>query len=114
MLAVFARAKLAKRGAVIREAKSGIGFVDVLITFSSGLFHVIELKILKSNTLPGPAQLSTYMKQKSRNEGWLIFFDVRSPKNRSDVPTKLNRSCGTIRTVLIDINPIAPSKLDAA
>ena len=31
----------------MREVASGIGFVDVLVTFSWGLVHVIELKMLK-------------------------------------------------------------------
>jgi hypothetical protein len=69
LLGVFARTKLASRGSAIREAVSGIGFVDVLVTFSSGLLHVIELKMLKGEDIPGPTQLATYMNHKRRPEG---------------------------------------------
>jgi hypothetical protein len=57
MLGVFASAKLEKRGAAIREPVVGTGFVDFLVTFSSGLIHVVELKILKDHGVPGPTQL---------------------------------------------------------
>jgi hypothetical protein len=107
---VFARAKLAQKGAAIREGVSGIGFVDVFVTFSSGLLHVIEMKMLKGSELPGPAQLATYMKHQNRREGWLVFFDARRPSNRGPVPATLKRASGTIRTVVVDINPLPPHK----
>ena len=107
---MFAHAKLAGRGSAIREAVSGIGFVDVLVTFSSGLVHVIELKVLKGKQIPGPAQLATYMNHRRRREGWLVFFDARKPNGRRAVPAMFKRVSGTIRTVLIDINPVPPSK----
>jgi len=88
---------------------SGIGFVDVLVTFSSGLLHVVELKMLKGKDIPGPAQLATYMNHKRRREGWLVFLDARKPKGRQPVPTIFKRGSGTIRTVVIDINPVPPS-----
>jgi len=110
LFGVFARTKLAGRGSAIREATSGIGFVDVLVTFSSGLVHVIELKMLKGKDVPGPAQLATYMKHKRRPEGWLVFFDTRKPSVKRDVPLVFKRAPGTIRTVVIDINPVPPSK----
>jgi hypothetical protein len=110
LLGVFARTKLAARGSAIREAVSGIGFVDVLLTFSSGLLHVVELKMLKGKDIPGPAQLETYMNHKKRPEGWLVFFDARKPIMRRAVPTIFKRASGTIRTLLIEINPVPPSK----
>jgi hypothetical protein len=109
-LGLFASAKLEKRGAAIREATSGIGFVDVLVTFSSGLLHVVELKILKRRDIPGPAQLATYMKHKRRKEGWLVFFDARNVNGRKVVPPRFKTVSGTIRTILIDINPMPPSR----
>jgi hypothetical protein len=54
LFGAFARTKLAARGSAIREGTSGIGFVDVLVTFSSGLVHVIELKMLKGRS-PRPS-----------------------------------------------------------
>lgn len=110
LLAVFASAKLGGRGAAIREGISGIGFIDVLVTFSSGLLHVVELKMLKSSTVPGPTQLTTYMKHKHRNEGWLVFFDTRASSTKKSIPSRIERSSGIIRTVLIDVNPLPPSK----
>jgi len=110
LFGVFARAKLSSRGCAIGEAKSGIGFVDMLVTFSSGLVHVIEFKMLKSQDIPGPAQLETYMKHKQRKQGWLVFFDVRRSNAKRAVPSVINRKSRTIRTVVIEINPVAPSR----
>lgn len=89
---------------------SGTGFVDVLVTFSSGLVHVIELKMLKGKDIPGPAQVATYMKHKRRREGWLVFFDARKSGAKQAVPTTFKRASGTIKTILIEINPVPPSK----
>jgi hypothetical protein len=111
ILAVFARAKLAGRGSAIREAVSGIGFVDIIVVFSSGLLHVVELKVLKGRDVPGPGQLATYMRHKNRKEGWLVFFDARKPICKKAVPPTLKRGGGVIRTVVVDINPIAPHEL---
>ncbi len=110
LLGVFARAKLAARGAAIREAVSGTGFVDVLVTFSSGLLHVVELKVLRSRDVPGPAQVATYMKHRSRKTGWLVFFDARPPNRKTTVPSAFKVREGTIRAVLVDINPTPPSR----
>jgi hypothetical protein len=107
---VFASTFLGSKGSIIREAVSGVGFVDVFVTFSGGILHVLELKMLKGNTLPGPSQLMTYMKHQKRKEGWLIFFDVRPPTKKTTVPTSIRGRAGIVRTVLIDLNPIPPSK----
>jgi hypothetical protein len=106
---VFASSRLETRGAAVREGTSGVGFVDVLVTFSSGLVHVIELKMLHGNDVPGPKQLATYMRHKKRKEGWLLLLDVR--KEKKPIPTVIHRSSGTIRVIAIDVNPIPPSKL---
>lgn len=111
MLGVFARAKLAGRGSLIREMLSGIGFVDVAITFSSGLLHIVELKVLRGAGVPGTSQLTRYMEQENRKEGWLVLFDARKSTDRNGVPVAYKRAAGTIRTVLIDINPTPPSRL---
>jgi hypothetical protein len=111
ILGVFASARLTGRGTAIREAVSGIGFVDVLVTFSSGLVHIVELKMLRGSSLPGPAQLAAYMKHKNRKEGWLVFFDARRWDKKKPVPQTIKRPSGTMRTVLVDVNPVPPSKL---
>jgi hypothetical protein len=114
LFGVFARTRLASRGSAIREATSGIGFVDVLVTFSSGLIHVVELKMLKPSDVPGPAQLFTYMRHKQRREGWLVCFDARKSRGTTAVPRVINGTSGVIRTIVVNINPIAPSKLTEA
>jgi hypothetical protein len=111
ILGVFARGKLAEKGAAIREAVSGIGFVDVLVKFSSGLLHVVELKMLKGHNAPGTAQLGKYMTHMNRNLGWLVFFDARKTHQKSLIAPQFKTAAGTIRTVVIDINPIPPHKL---
>jgi hypothetical protein len=108
---VFARAKLAGRGYAVREAVSGTGFVDFLITFSSGLVHVVELKVLKTREVPGPAQLATYMSHKNRKVGWLVFLDTRKPDRKGTVPRSISLAAGTIRSIVIDINPTPPHLL---
>lgn len=111
ILGVFARGKLASKGAAIREAASGIGFVDVLLKFSSGLLHVVELKMLKGHDVPGTAQLAKYMSHLNRSEGWLVFFDARKANQKTTIPASFKTAAGTIRTVVIDINPVPPHEL---
>jgi hypothetical protein len=111
MLGVFASAKLRDHGAAIREPVVGTGFVDFLVTFSSGLVHVVELKMLKDPGVTGLAQLAAYMKHNNRKEGWLVLFDVRKGNKRQSVAPTMKQKNGTIRTVVIDLNPTAPSKL---
>lgn len=110
LFGVFARTRLAGRGSAMREVASGVGFVDVLVTFSSGLVHIIEMKILRKQDIPGPAQVGTYMNHRRRREGWLVFFDARRSNAKKPVPTVFNRTSGTIRTIVIDINPTLPSR----
>lgn len=111
ILGVFARGKLAGQGTAIREAVCGIGFVDILIKFSSGLLHIVELKMLKGVYIPGAAQLARYMVHMNRNVGWLVFFDARNERQKSPVPAVIKTKAGIIRTVVIDINPIPPHKM---
>jgi hypothetical protein len=108
---VFAKAKLEGKGSVIQEGVSGVGFVDVLITFSSGLLHVVELKMLKGQQIPGVAQLAAYMAHNGRTEGWLVFFDSRKPNQKTKLPRQFQTPAGVIRVIVIDINPIPPHSL---
>jgi len=111
MLGIFASGKLDGRGAALREPVAGIGYVDMVVTFSSGLLHVLELKMLKGRDLPGPAQLGTYMVHKKRKEGWLVLFDARKPKLKTPIQPTLKSNAGTIRIIAIDINPVPPHQL---
>jgi hypothetical protein len=111
MLGIFASGRLENRGAAIREPVVGTGFVDVLVTLSSGLVHVVELKMLKNHSIPGPTQLAAYMKHRNRKEGWLVLFDARKWEGKTPIPATIMRPAGAIRTILIEVNPVPPSKL---
>lgn len=68
------------------------------------------MKILKTKAFPGESQLATYMKQQKREEGWLMLFDARKPNNKVAIPERIQRKEGTIKTIVIDINPTPPHK----
>ena len=106
LLAVFAKGVIGSSGLVLREFASGIGFVDVGISFSR-LLHPIELKILKGK-LTGANQLATYMRTEGTRNGWLVLIDVRRNSCREVLPTIIHTAGGAIRTLTIDINPLVP------
>jgi len=106
LLAVFAKAVVRSDGLVLREFASGIGYVDVGVSFG-GPLHLIELKIL-SGQLVGATQLGHYMRLEQRNSGWLVLVDVRKPARRSAIPPTLSLAQGVIRTLVIDANPVPP------
>jgi len=109
LLAMFAKGAIGDSGVVLRELVSGIGFVDVSIILSARTPHLIELKILKDGLI-GPNQLATYMKTERRQEGWLALVDVRVQQKKSKIPKDIATPHGTIKTLVIDVNPTAPSK----
>lgn len=108
LFATFARGALGDRGLVFRELSSGVGFVDIGVVLGRSL-HIIEMKLLRSR-FTGLAQLQSYMKTENRRTGWLVIFDARSPENKVVVPSKINLAIGRVNVVLVDINPIPPSK----
>jgi hypothetical protein len=110
LLALFAKGVINDAGLVLRELASGIGFVDVSVILSVRTPHLIELKIL-TKSFVGASQLEVYMKNENRREGWLVVVDARSPVRKANLPSTVATRHGTIRTVVIDINPVAPSKL---
>src|ERR1035437_9903431 len=80
------------------------------VRLHSGIAFTFDRIPQKGQDIPGPAQLATYMKHKQRREGWLVFFDARKPNASRAVPSIFKRAPGTIRTLLIEINPVPPSK----
>jgi len=106
LLAIFAKGVLGSEGLVLREFGSGIGFVDVGISFATVL-HLIELKILKGQ-LTGANQLAAYMRTEGRNEGWLVLIDTRRNQKSVAVPIRIDTSSGSIKTLLVNVNPPAP------
>ena len=110
LLAVLLQAVLHGRsGFSVNEVGSGVGWIDVLLVLASTP-HVLELKMLRNASPPGVSQLGVYMKQEKRREGWLVLFDVRDPSNRTSIPENISISQGTVRIVVIDVNPVPPSK----
>ncbi len=75
-LAVFARGVVGGDGLVLREIASGIGFVDVGVSFG-GALHLIELKILKRQPT-GANQLATYMTTEGRAIAGRLGFSILS------------------------------------
>lgn len=106
LLAVFAKGVLGTKGVVLREMASGIGFVDVGISFG-GAVHLIELKILKRQ-LTGASQLAAYMRTEGRTKGWLLLIDARTAPKRKALPVRIDVRPGSITTVVIDVNPVVP------
>lgn len=109
LLSVFAKGVLADRGLVWREVLSGVGFVDIVLVLTR-IPHLLELKIMRTR-YDGAAQLANYMRMERRPIGWLILFDARPHTRRKNVPGKVNGSSGIINNVVVDINPVAPSRL---
>jgi Holliday junction resolvase len=97
-----------KGGQVFRELASGVGFVDVIVMLGS-VPHLVELKILRG-PFTGPAQLESYMVDENRREGWLVVFDARQTSRKSPLPKVISRPGGNIKIVVIEINPVAPSR----
>jgi hypothetical protein len=106
LLAIFAKGVVGRDGLVLREIHSGIGFVDVGVSFG-GVLHLVELKILNGR-LTGTNQLATYMLTEGRDRGWLVLIDVRRSTTRDAVPVKIHTPVGPIRTLVVDVNPTAP------
>jgi hypothetical protein len=98
------------RGLTFREVLSGAGFVDFVVLLSRTP-HLIELKIMREH-YEGAAQLGTYMEKESRKEGWLVLFDARTHLNRTSIPLKTQVRGGVINNVVVDINPVSPSRID--
>jgi hypothetical protein len=95
-------------GKLFRELASGVGFADVVVMLGR-VAHLIEIKILRSG-FTGPAQLESYMVNENRREGWLVIFDARKTSRKSPLPEVISRPGGTIKVIVIDINPVVPSR----
>ena len=50
------------------------------------------------------------MKHRRRREDWLTFLDARKPGLGKPIPQTFKQGSGIIRTLLIEINPVPPSK----
>lgn len=109
LLAVFIIGALRGRGFLVRELKSGVGFVDIAV-LRGRLMHLLELKVLRSK-FTGAHQLQAYMRTERRPVGWLVVFDGRAPDKKPPLPPVLAVQEGAIRTVIVDINPVVPSRI---
>jgi hypothetical protein len=111
LFVMFAEGTLQERGLTFREVLSGAGFVDFVVLLSRTP-HLIELKIMREH-YEGAAQLGTYMEKEARKEGWLVLFDARAHLNRTSIPLKTQVRGGVINNVVVDINPVSPSRMGA-
>jgi hypothetical protein len=111
LFVMFTEGTLGERGLTFREVPSGIGFVDFLVLLSRTP-HLIELKILRDR-YEGATQLGAYMEKESRKNGWLVLFDARSHAKRTNIPLKTRVKCGVITNIVVDINPVSPSRMSA-
>lgn len=95
-------------GSLFRELASGTGFVDIVVMLST-IPHLVELKIQRDK-FTGPAQLGNYMLIENRKSGWLVVFDARNQSEKTPIPSVVKVASGTIRVIVIDINPVPPSR----
>lgn len=109
LFAVFAYGVLGGKGLILKEIKSGIGFVDISVVFTSVL-HLVELKVL-TGTFTGPEQLEQYMKTERRREGSLLVMDAVKPNDKQALPKTIPTPSGIIKVYPVDINPVVPSSL---
>lgn len=110
LLATFADRIIDGHGWLVQQFSSGIGYVDVGISFGTTL-HLVELKIYQGGEVIGPGQLAEYMRNKRRRYGWLVMFDGRPPSSKGKLPDRIQRPEGEVRIVIVDINPAPPSSL---
>ncbi len=96
------------RGQLLREVNSGVGFVDVIVMLGT-VHHLVEIKV-QQNQFTGVAQLNSYMMNENRSTGWLVIFDARSQASKAPIPNLIKATSGTIKVIVIDINPIPPSR----
>lgn len=95
-------------GSLFRELASGTGYVDIVVMLST-IPHLVELKIQRDR-FTGPAQLGNYMLIENRKSGWLVVFDARNQSKKTQIPNVVKVASGTIRVIVIDINPVPPSR----
>ena len=111
LLGVFFRGVLADGGFAVREAGSGIGFVDLVAVLSRNAPHIIEMKVLRGQ-FEGAEQLDVYMRQEGRQVGWLVVMDARRQSKRAALPATVpvRGGGGVVLVVVVELNPTAPSK----
>lgn len=108
LLYQFIKGELKGSGILIREKPSGIGFIDIVVRLSS-VNHLIEVKVVIDKFI-GAEQLNDYMKTENRKIGYLLFFDSRSPEEKTDIDYEISVTMGKIKSFVIDINPTPPSR----
>lgn len=110
LLATFAYKVIDGRGFLVRQFASGIGYVDIGITFGTTL-HLAELKVHKGGKVTGSGQLAEYMRHNRRKYGWLVIFDSRPYSSKAPIPDLIRHPEGEVRVIVIDINPVPPSSV---
>ena len=109
------------RGKVLREVQVGSGRIDAIQIYQGQLYG-IEMKMLGGRygtkyAKDGIKQLFVYLKGKDLQVGYLLIFDGRLPQKKSEVFNARIRKEGLaengrkIFPIIVDINPVAPSKI---
>jgi hypothetical protein len=111
LFVMFTEGVLGDRGLTFREVFSGAGFIDFVVLLSR-IPHLVELKVMRK-CYEGATQLATYMDKEFRKEGWLVLFDARPQIQKTSIPSRTRVGTGTINNIVVDINPIPPSRIEA-
>jgi hypothetical protein len=95
-------------GKLFRELRSGVGYIDLVVMLGT-VSHLVELKVQRGKFV-GPGQLGSYMVTEGRSSGWLVIFDARVDSKKAPIQDRIKVAAGTINVIVIDINPIPPSR----
>lgn len=109
LFGTFVTGVLGGQGEVIREAPSGIGFIDAKV-FIRGVSYLVEIKIL-NDEFEGAAQLEEYMRIEGKDTGYLLIFDALAPNKKINIPPIINLTNGQIAVKIVNINPPVPHSL---
>ena len=98
------------------EVHSGLGRMDVLLTFK-GRKYIIETKVnrgtLTRTIKSGIAQISRkYLASESAHEGYLIVFDTKTPVGEEHEPQSDEKNGATITTFIIPIGKTKTTVID--
>lgn len=113
LLTAFLYPEMQRRaGFVLREVRSGIGYIDLMAVFGQARRHLVELKVLTRDRVTGLQQLGRYLATEDLPQGWLFMLDARESSGRAEIRDGTVEVAGrTIHRLVVDINPPAPSSL---
>lgn len=116
ILAAYLKGRLPGSWRILLEEASGMGRIDIGVS-AGDLSYVLEVKVLRQNSAASTIdkavqQLGRYLTTHSVNEGFLVLFDA-STSRRWNTQETYNVSGKLVRTAVVDIRNLAPSKLSS-